>query len=380
MINEAAAETSSSTAVAPLNPIEYPIVFTKEDGVIPAVGIFNALQWLLPLFQLATWLPKHVGREGNIKGLASATKNTSTASEEEIELTRSLLPHFEQFFTVESKVVPNGSMLRSVQTFRYPTPRGPRTITRALVEAPNKYFSPLHAAKGGGHFLCCYEDRELLRHFTYLELDQLRFAWVAGKELVAEHKAVHQTDGTLTGLARRDIKNNNSGTAAENGEGNVTNSRAGQGCYGNGNNNNNNNDNVAAGNGATAPPPVVRRPHPSSNVITGPSQELRKAREEKQEKKYMSDLLRDECTTRWPHTPVHKSVIFSLEEQQAETVGGRPGRKGPRMYLATVELPLLNGKKGGTASFKAQQWCTTKKDAENAAAEVALRALRTLKL
>ncbi|RNC55735.1 hypothetical protein TcCL_ESM06773 [Trypanosoma cruzi] len=207
-----AARTTAAADVPapPACPIEYPIVFARQgeeagDEVVPAVGIFSALRWLLPVFQLAGWLPKQVSRE---KDEANGTPRGSVGEDvsAEVRETRRLLPHFESFFTRESKVIPNGALLYTVQTFRFPTPRGPRSITRALVETPGKYFSPLQEEKGGGHFLCCYEDKQLLRCFTYVQLDQLRFAWVAVRELLEEHKAVQRTDGTLTGLARRDIK------------------------------------------------------------------------------------------------------------------------------------------------------------------------------
>ncbi|RNF16977.1 uncharacterized protein Tco025E_04988 [Trypanosoma conorhini] len=294
----------------------------------------------------------------------------------EVREARRLLPYFEPFFTRESRVIPNGAILYTVQAFRFPTPRGPRSITRALVEAPDKYFSPLQEDKGGGHFLCRYEERRLLRCCTYLQLDQLRFAWVAVKELLEEHKAVQRTDGSLTGLARRDIKKNNANvndtaSGGANGAGGPTTTTAvavgtSAGTA------------TAAAAAAALPPTLMRKPHPSSNIIVGPTAEARKTREGLREKKYMSDLLREECAERWPHTPVQKSVIFTVEEQQLEAQGGRKGRKGPRTYLATVELPLLN-KKGGAAVFKGAQWCTTRKDAENAAAEAALRALRAIR-
>ncbi|KEG07097.1 hypothetical protein DQ04_10921010 [Trypanosoma grayi] len=373
----AAAATAPGMPVLPANPIDYPIMFVRQDeeeaAAVPPVTLFTALQWLLPVFQLAGWLSKHIGREGDRSGADPTPAVTSVTEAAEVDEARRLLPHFEPFFTSESRVIPNGALLYTVQTFRFPTPRGPRSITRALVETPAKYFSPLQEEKGGGHFLCCYEDRRLLRHFTYVQLDQLRFAWVAVKELLEEHKAVQRTDGALTGLARRDIKKNNSASAQDTdgvaGGGSGTSSKNPVSVYPS-------TSSTAAA--AALPAPIAKRPHPSSNVITGPTAEARKTREEMREKKYMSDLLRDECAARWPHTPVHKSVIFVVEEQQQEAVGGRKGRKGPRTYLATVELPLLN-KKGGTAAFRAPQWCTTRRDAENAAAEVALRALRSSK-
>ncbi|KAF5220780.1 hypothetical protein TcYC6_0034420 [Trypanosoma cruzi] len=377
-----AARTTAAADVPapPACPIEYPIVFARQgeeagDEVVPAVGIFSALRWLLPVFQLAGWLPKQVSRE---KDEANGTPRGSVGEDvsAEVRETRRLLPHFESFFTRESKVIPNGALLYTVQTFRFPTPRGPRSITRALVETPGKYFSPLQEEKGGGHFLCCYEDKQLLRCFTYVQLDQLRFAWVAVKELLEEHKAVQRTDGTLTGLARRDIKKNNTNSnemansEKANGVGGSTTATTAMGADAG--------LSTAATAPAVPPPSMVRKPHPSSNVIVGPTAEARKTREELREKKYMSELLKEECAARWPHTPVHKSVIFLVEEQQLEATGGRKGRKGPRSYLATVELPLLN-KKGGVATFKGPQWCTARRDAENAAAEVALRALRTIK-
>ncbi|RNF06376.1 hypothetical protein TraAM80_03949 [Trypanosoma rangeli] len=334
-------------------------------------GYFRCSSWLGGCRSI---LAKTAQRRGARTHRGTSCGGTEEDAALEVRETRRLLSHFEPFFTCESKVIPNGALLYTVQTFRFPTPRGPRCITRALVEAPGKYFSPLQEDKGGGHFLCCYEEKRLLRRFTYLQLDKLRFAWVAVKELLEEHKAVQRTDGTLTGLARRDIKNNNAiSNDVANGDANGAGSLTTAGTVGT-----KAGTTTAATTPAALPPTVMRKPHPSSNVIVGPTAEARKTREGLQERKYMSDLLKEECAARWPHTPVHKSVVFTVEEQQLEVEGGRKGRKGPRTYLATVELPLLN-KKGGVAVFRGTQWCTTRKDAENAASEAALRALRAIR-
>ncbi|KAG8348022.1 hypothetical protein ERJ75_000927700 [Trypanosoma vivax] len=365
MVMSGHACSSGSTAALP-NPIEYPIVFAKEG--VPAIGLFTSLQWLLPVFQLAGWLPKGICEssvEGDaMHGESLGQKNITTAGERNVERTRRLLSIFECFFTQDSRVVPNGALLHTVQSFRIPTPHGPRVITRALVESPRKYFCLLQPDRGGGHFLSRYEDEQLLGRCSYIELDRLRFAWVAVRELVSESKTVNQTDGSLTGLSLRDIRKNNclSNDSVQENDGKekskaVTHSTAATVC--------------------DAPVPKRARPH--CNVIAGPTPGERLAREAQIGRRYMSDLLRDECAARWPYTPVEKSVVFTFEERHAEIAGGRPGRKGPRMYLAAVELPLLKKKNSGPSEFKATTWYATKRDAENAAAEVALRALRTTK-
>ncbi|CCW72197.1 unnamed protein product [Phytomonas sp. Hart1] len=103
----------------------------------------------------------------------------------------------------------------------------------------------------------------------------------------------------------------------------------------------------------------------------------------------VEDLLAT-CAQRWPHTPPEKSCRFVLEETMASELteealktagvvlkGGGNRRKGPKLFRASVELPLLNKK--STAKFTTEKWWLAHAEAKNAVAEVALLALRSMK-
>lgn len=344
-----------------------------------------------------------------------------------------LLPLFSKFFEEENVMIPqHRDDYHRVTAFSFPTPRGVRSITRSKVEGDSRatFAKPVHAfhqnpsASGGhakpslasctvtnttsvfsllpghDHFLVSYEKdklclagnpsggttvnvdnrRSAFSLFTYLQLDQLRFSFAAVKELLEDSKTFNRNDGSLSLLAKRDIKKNNlsspfclfpkAGAAGE-AEG-------------------------AGERGAAAPPSDSGKPgKKASNVITGPRKELVEERRDIAQKRFLKADLEEECQRRWPHTPLAKSLIVVFEErpegelstEEIRTMGldekkiqvrKAQHKRGQLFYLGVVELPLLN-KKGGAARFKASRLWSTKKDAESAAAEAALTALRRMK-
>ncbi|EPY28346.1 hypothetical protein STCU_05177 [Strigomonas culicis] len=258
------------------------------------------------------------------------------------------------------------------------------------------YFSLL---PGQNHFLAFYEPAERLRWLDYVQLDQLRFCWVAMQELLTEHKIYNLSDGSLTGFARRDLKKNNSDSpfAIQSGGGRE--------------------EDAAAGGDGDAGGKVIgrgggnarRNQGNANNAIVAPKKEVLERKKEMQQKAFMKEELLQYCTTRWPHTPSAKSCLFTIEEcaaaelpadvqQKLDLVGkfnqtNNKKRRGPTFYIATVELPLLakkgsppvrykiqgGGKSGGGANTPDCGWFNNRKDAENAVAEVALLGIRNIK-
>ncbi|AYU77478.1 hypothetical protein, conserved [Leishmania donovani] len=442
--------TAGPAPPPPEEPLTYPITFTKvakespqsEPGVAaPAassglhqITIFSALHWLLPVYELAGWLPKttvqHSRKSGDKSSLVSATaggsKSTSaTAADgsfdldaiphDDVRAALRLLPVFEKFFVEGSKIIPQHTdLFYFIESFTLPTPKGPKVITRSKVEGDYRaVHQPSHAPAslgaagamtettvtnstayfsllpGHNQFLLYYEDCEKLRRFTYLQLDQLRFAWVAVKELLEESKVFNLSDGSLTGLAKRDLQKNNAASpfclASSAPAAAATESAAGNG--------NGSNGGAVIGRGGGN---ARLRQGTSGNVIIAPSREATEEKKRIQQMRFLREELESECQRRWPYTPVSKSCIFSLEEkieaelpadalEQLGIVGAHNtknskngNRRGPRYYLATVDLPLLN-KKGGAARFKSPRWWNNRRDAESAAAEATLLALRSMK-
>ncbi|KAG5482866.1 hypothetical protein LSCM1_06898 [Leishmania martiniquensis] len=435
-------------------PLAYPITFSKlEEGgphspgaagtatssSLQQVSIFSALHWLLPVYELAEWLPKTAvqssrqnrGKATSAAPETSGRRTTSGAAAdvsvdvdaipyEDVRAALRLLPVFEKFFVEGSKIIPQHTNLYYfTESFTLPTPKGPKVITRSKVEGDYRAtHQPSHAPSapatagamtkttvtnstayfsllpGHNQFLLYYEERDKLRHFTYLQLDQLRFAWVAMKEMLEENKVFNLNDGSLTGLAKRDLKKNNAASpfclslaahasaAAESAATNGTGAGASNGSG---------NSAVVGRGGGNA------RLHQgtSGNVITAPDKQVMEEKKRMQQMRFLREELERECQSRWPYTPVAKSCIFHVEErvevelpaealEQLGLVGAhnaknskKDSRRGPRYYLATVELPLLN-KKGGIARFKAPRWWNNRRDAESAAAEATLMALRSM--
>eukprot|EP00796_Vickermania_ingenoplastis_P000504 gene504-274_t len=396
-----------------------PAAAVGEDGKLPVfqtVTIFTALFWLLPVFVLAGWLDRK-NREvaeaiASIRQWSSKPeKNAASAGslplpELDVRVTRLLLPLFDRFFEEKMKLVPpNAQTHRFTQIFHFPSPKGGRTISRAKVEGdvhpPRPAFIQTSAAAAAAsvnalgifclwpkhnHFLLNYEHREKLAAMTYIELDRLRFAFVAVKELLEEHRVYNLNDGSLTGLAKRDIKKNCAADPHA-----VNSPESGK-------------DSAAVAAASKSAGPAVGRGGgnarlhhgTSGNVAVAPRPEVVQQRKEVQEKRFLKEELEKMCQTRWPHSPLAKSCVFLILEQkpQCELTGEEPlgipagaanlvnrkggKRKGPTYYLAAVDLPLLN-KKGGVARFRGSKWWSVKVDAESDAAEVAIRALQNFK-
>ncbi|KAK7198691.1 hypothetical protein NESM_000832900 [Novymonas esmeraldas] len=414
-------QSSSATAAA---------AQTLASSSMRHISIFSSLHWLRPIYELAEWMPPsssttttapHSNR-GDRRGPADAaavevSADTALVPFDDVRAALQLLPLFDKFFVEGSKIIPQHTELYYfIESFALPTPKGPKVVTRSKVEGDHRAtHQPSHAPATAGaagattkttvtnstacfsllpghnQFLLYYEEREKLRHCNYLQLDRLRFAWVAVKELLEESKVFHLHDGSLTGFARRDLKKNNAASpfciAAPSTPVVESSSPSGGGGGGGGAS-----SKVVGRGGGNA------RLHQgtSGNVITGPSKDVMEEKKRVQQLRFLREELEQECQRRWPYTPVAKSCLFSVEEmveaelptdalEQLGLVGAhnlknaKSGqRRGPRYYLATVELPLLN-KKGGAARFKAPRWWNNRRDAESAAAEATLLALRNLK-
>lgn len=257
----------------------YPIPMGEQS-----ISLMNSLSWIRGLYSDA----------GRLKSQQSSCDNSHHD-----EVTAS-------WFTTKTKIVP-GDVLTIVDTLTYPTPRGMHTLSRARVE---QVFDR--------RYLLELEESATLRLYSYTELDQLRFAFVAMMDLVEGGK-VFDKDGQLTGLAKRDIKKNCSEKSVSEKE-----------------------------------VPVVAAPSSGGVPPRGSVQ------------KFLRGILEDECTAKWPHTPVAKSCVFSVDQDPTQP------RHKPR-FQATVELPLLGGK-GSVARFQGV-WMGNRRDAENSAAESALKML-----
>lgn len=395
---------------------------SNEKGDFPVfreITLFTALFWLLPLYVLSGWLDRKdpavanaIARIRQWSGNGRAADEHNPEEEEteanlDVRVTRLLLPLFDRFFEEKTRLVPpNAQVYRQVQAFTMPTPKGARTVSRAKVEGDEQPPRPSFVQQSTAaavaaavnapgifclwpthnQFLIHYEAKEKLSRMNYVELDRLRFAFVAVKDLLEEYKVFHLHDGTITGLSKRDIKKNcasdarwavNVGSADEAGS-SKNNSNSTPGSVGRGGGN--------------------ARLHQgtSGNVVTAPSTEAIQLRKEALQKRFLKEELQNMCLARWPHSPIAKSCVFVIveEKKQCDLNGSEPlgtvsgpsnfsnnkggKRKGPTYYLAAVDLPLFN-KKGGTARFRGAKWWTVKADAESDAAEVAIRALQNLK-
>lgn len=380
---------------------------SASNAIFRDVSLFTALYWLLPLYVLAGWLDRtdpavaeaiRQIREWNTAKVGTE-RSAATDMPLDVRVTLMLLPLYESFFEEKSRRVPQSEQqYRSTKSMQIPTPKGAKLITREKVEGnesparpdflrvsataaadANKELGYFCLWPGHDHFLVHYEDpKEKLRHFTYVQLDRLRFAYVAMKELLdGDGKVFHRHDGSITGLASRDIKKNckKEGTS-DKGDQTIASPTIPTVGRGGGN---------------------ARLHHGTSgNVITAPSTAVVEAKKEAQQKRFLRDELQNLCLARWPHTPIQKSCVFTIADQRqqcaldgTEEIGGglatmnvtnRNGtkRKGPTFYLGAVDLPLFN-KKGGSARFKARKWWSVKADAEADAAEVALQALQNTK-
>lgn len=281
---------SSSGASAPTtekDTFRYPLPLGEQFVTLP-----NSLSWIRGLYEDA----------GRIKKARDAAPPSGSSLPDD-ELLKS-------WFTHKTKVVP-GDVLTLVESITYPSPRGMLTVGRARVES---VFDR--------RYLLEMEESDVLKLYSYVELDQMRFAFVAMMDLVDAGK-VFGPDGQLTGLAKRDIKKN----CGEKSEAAAASSAA----------------SGPSSSGATAPAAAA----PGKKPVV---------------QKFLRGVLEDECALRWPHTPVAKSCLFQVAQDPAQP------RNKP-LFQATVELPLYNKR-----SFKGE-WVGNKRDAESSAADVALRSL-----
>lgn len=271
----------------------YPLPLGDQFVTLP-----NSLSWIQGLYEDAG----RVQRSRASLGASEASAATAAPLPDDALL--------RSWFALKTKVVP-GDVLTLVESITFPTPKGMQTVGRARVESvfDRRYMLEM-------------EESAVLKLYSYVELDQMRFAYVAMMDLVDAGK-VFGPDGLLTGLAKRDIKKN----CAEKNEA-ASSSQA----------------------PSASPPTAVASNHISAAKRPAAAQ------------KFLRGVLEDDCASRWPHTPVNKSCIFKVEQDP-----NQPRHKP--LFQATVELPLYNKR-----SFKGE-WVANKRDAESSAADAALRAL-----
>ncbi|CUG94064.1 dsRNA-binding protein, putative [Bodo saltans] len=283
-----------AATTAEKDTFRYPLPLGDQNVTLP-----NSLSWIRGLYEDA-------GRIKKSRETAAAAPTGSSLPDDEL---------LKSWFTHKTKVVP-GDVLTLVESITFPTPKGMQTVGRPRVEF---VFDR--------RYLLEMEESDVLKLYSYIELDQMRFAYVAMMDLVDAGK-VFGPDGQLTGLAKRDIKKN-------------------------------------CGEKSEAPLPASSSTAPAASAIvasSGAAPSAGGAKKPAAVQKFLRGVLEDECILRWPHTPVAKSCIFKVEQDPSQP------RNKP-LFQATVELTLYNKR-----SFKGE-WVSNKRDAESSAADIALRAL-----
>ena len=233
----ATAPPAAPTAAA-TSEMHYPVEVGSQQLTLP-----NSMEWIKMLYEAAGLLGRNV------------------------ELSEDVITKWFQYST---KVVP-GTILKTVQQLSYPTPKGIQQITRAKVE------TVFHKV-----FLAELEPADVLAHYSYLELDQTRFAFAAVQELIQAGK-VFDSEGQLTGLAKRDLKKN---------------------CA----------------------PSTAAEEKPAASTETTPSIS---------EQRYLLAVLQEECKSRWPYTPTSKSCVVTVE-QSPKVPKVRP------TWRAVIQLTAIN--------------------------------------
>ena len=227
-----------------------------------------------------------------------------------------------KIFERSNEHVPGGIM-STVQSITIPTPTGMKATTIAAVNqllmgrevqgaGCSKYVSHTPTNPERLRFLADMEkDPEALRKFSYQQLDEMRFAFVAVQQLA--DKGAFDPSGSLTPLAKRDLKRN---------------------CR------------------------VAAQPATEEASVL----EARVQRFSAKPQKGLRQLLMEACTVKWPYTPAEKAAVISVEQDP-----NQPRHKP--LFCATVELTMVGKKK-----FKGS-WQPTKRDAENDACSIALNYL-----
>ena len=280
----------------------YPVPIS-ETFELRFTNAMSSIQWLYT----ECGIPPLSGSSGSKKSQLSAAGPATAQSST-----------YESAWFTFSDLVIAGGMLKLVQTITFPSPKGFATITRARID---DVFDR--------RYLVEYEAAAELSKFSYLELDMCRFAFVALLDLF-NARCFAKADGSIMPLAKRDIRKNCLKDPPPSSSSTET-------CH----------------DGKSAP--GAASPGAAAAVVVSAASV----------QKHVRGILEDECAARWPHTPVSKSVVFTVEKDPAQP-------KHKPLFQATVEImPLKKSFKGA--------WVGNKRDAENAAAEVAIRTLHTMK-
>ena len=304
----------------------YPFPITPSTGFVETTAeggltFLNAMEAVAFLYQSAGLLAKPP------RAAPTSSSSSSTTSIVVDEAVR------QDWFTYKTQVLPGGIVMKLVDSIVVPTPKGPQFTTsrRVLTVYDRRY-------------LLEYESPETLSQFTYTELDEMRYAYLAVADLLVDGK-VFAGKWELTGLAKRDIKKNNTEEAMAKAR-----SAGGEG-------------------GAAAAAKSVPNAKGMAGGGTGSSGLVKVAADRPKAdatQKHMKAILEDDCVARWPHTPATKSAAITVESDPKQP------RHKP-LYKATVTLMYCsNAKIEGP-------WMGNKRDAEDAAAELALRRLSTMK-
>lgn len=264
-----------------------------------------------------------------------------------------------------------GGLFRLVESLTYPTPSGLKILTRAGVEATLRQAerlwvmdllpTPLNAgdttaasptadSAGSGEAAAAASvisragdaqaqidaARRELAAISCTTMDEARFAFLAMCDLIIERKCFY-ADGTLTGLAKRDLKKNCGPSASMSGS-----------------------DSTSA---AVAAPAASAKG--SASASPGGATSGSAAVEVEKNTK---GILLTKCESLWPYVPPDKAFTTVIENDPTA-----PRHK--QRFKATVTLVAMKGKQ---TSFTGD-WCATKRDAEMSACSAALVFLSTQK-
>lgn len=411
----AAAEASDIKVPIPPEPLEYPIYFANyhnndnnsensDKEIELKVSLFTTLQKLLPIFILSGWIDKK--KENSIEAYET-TNNANNFDENiprDVKETLILYPLFGPFLEEKEKIY-GDKKLRYIDSFSFPTTKGKRTITRSLIEGDERAHYIHHNNQNGtqnlsvtntnavfsllpqhNQFLLYYESREKLHYFNYVQLDALRFFFVVMQLLITESSNFFNlNDGTLSNLAKRDLKKNNTTEEAEEEEGGDK-----EKTKASNSNTNNNNSKVGKGN------PRLHQGN-CGNVITENKTAKLLAEEKKenlQKQKFVENNLEQLCAKKWPYSPFHKSYKCVIEEKNEDELpdeirqkftshfrnnNNKKGKNFKRMYYHGIaEFPLLNNNNNNNTifRFRSEKWWPSKKEAEVSAGETAVFALQ----
>jgi hypothetical protein len=302
-------------------PYPFPITpgaVVSSTSSTPIIGLtfFNALEAVAFLYKSAGLLTSNTPA---VKSSSSSSSSSAPAAAVIIDDNIK-----KEWFKYKTQVLPGGIVMRLVESIVVPTPKGPQFTTskRVLSVYDRRY-------------LLEFEPSSVLSQYSYTELDELRFAYLAVADLLVDGK-VFAGQWELTGLAKRDIKKNNTQEVML------------QAITTGG---------IAGGVGAS-----VANVKGQAGGGTGSSGKIRVAADRPKAdatQKHMKAILEDECVARWPHTPAKKSASVELE-QDPNQPRHKPLYKGivTLMYCGNtkIEGPWMGNKKRKYEERGASGW------------------------